>query len=435
MEEQIQGKDLLRFTTAGSVDDGKSTLIGRLLHDTHGAFEDQIQAAIKHNENKGRIGIDLALLTDGLRAEREQGITIDVAYRYFATSKRKFIIADTPGHEQYTRNMVTGASTADAAIVLIDARHGLVAQSKRHTIIATLLGIQEIIIAVNKMDLVNYAEETFLAIQKQFAAFLDYKTEREYSFHFIPMSALVGDMVVGRLDNMPWYHGETLLEKLETIEVNKHQVNFPFRFAVQRVSRPQTSDLPDFRGYMGEVISGTIKVGDRIQVLPGGQEAEVKEIVTGDMLMGEPALSSAQTGDAVNLVLSENLDISRGHLFVHPATRRQKAFPIEPVQRIEANICWMAERPLAEGDSVLLQHTTNVVKAVVKRIDSKMNLNNMAERTKAEQLHLNDIGIVSFRLQQPIMPDLYKHNRVTGAFILIDSFTHGTVGAGMISDC
>ena len=440
--QQQQQKDLLRFTTAGSVDDGKSTLIGRLLQDTHGAFEDQIQAAIKHNESKGRIGIDLALLTDGLRAEREQGITIDVAYRYFATDRRKFIIADTPGHEQYTRNMVTGASTADAAVILIDARQGLLPQSRRHTIISLLLGIQHIIVAVNKMDLVDYAETVFQEIQEEFQQLFRHKHKfQQIHFHFIPVSALMGDMIVSRSQHMPWYAGPTLLEQLEQIPARQNDSSFPLRFAVQRVSRPQTADYPDFRGYMGTVIAGTVAVGDAVSILPGKQQANIIRIVTMDA-----DLSLAEAGDAVNLVLDRDIDISRGNLLVHSHQPKADKADIRgkdkagnarimaPVKAFRANLCWMSEESLTEGDTVLIQHTTNIVKAIVQKIAGVVDLHDMQHHIESKVLRLNDIGLVDMVLQQPVMPDRYESNRNMGSFIVIDNFSNSTVGAGMICD-
>ncbi len=411
--------ELLRFTTAGSVDDGKSTLIGRLLVDTKGVFEDQLQAAQRATEKRGANGVDLALLTDGLRAEREQGITIDVAYRYFSTPKRSFIIADTPGHEQYTRNMVTGASTASVAIILVDARHGVITQTKRHTFIATLLGIPHIVVAINKMDLVDYDEAVFERIRKEFrewARKLDVRDVR-----FIPISALYGDMVVERGDNMGWYHGYTFLEMLENIEISSDRNLTDFRFPVQLVSRPQTDDHRDFRGYAGRIESGAVAVGDEVVVLPSGRRSNVSRISTFD---GD--LDHAYTPMSVTLSLEHEIDISRGDMLVRPGNvpRQEKEF--------EAAICWMADEPMRRRGTYLLKHTTATVKGIVTDLRYRIDVNTLHRDPDADGLGMNEIGRVVIKTQRPLNVDYYRDNRETGSFILIDPHSNATVGAGMI---
>lgn len=414
---------LLRLTTAGSVDDGKSTLIGRLLVDTKGAFEDQIAAAKDFNEQRGGNGIDLALLTDGLRAEREQGITIDVAYRYFATPRRRFIIADTPGHEQYTRNMVTGASTAELALILVDARNGMVVQSRRHLAIARLLGITDFVIAINKMDLVDYRESVYSEIRGQFEHFmkgLHRYDLRDASATFVPMSAAAGDMVVERLDQMPWYQGPTLLEILESIRPSADQARTAFRFPVQMVTRPQKEN-PDFRGYMGRVVSGTIRPGDSVQVLPGGLTSVVTRIVTfgGDV-------ESASAPRSVTLVLEDDLDVSRGDMLVAPDGLPRIATDFS------ALICWMSDTPLSRTTRYLLKHTSRTTKCLISGVDHRIVIDTLEADTTASDFGKNDIGRVSIRTLQPVMFDAYRDNRETGAFILIDPQTHNTVACGMI---
>ena len=408
-----QEKDLLRLLTCGSVDDGKSTLIGRLLYDSRNVFEDQVQAAAKATRNQTAGGLDLSLLTDGLRAEREQGITIDVAYRYFATARRKFIIADTPGHEQYTRNMATGASTADLAILLIDARQGVLAQSRRHAYICSLLGIPRYVVAVNKMDLVGYGRAVFDRIQIEFSEFLESVGIRDA--YFLPMSALAGDNVVHGSQRMPWFRGANLLEHLETIETRRDVAN-GFRMAVQRVVRP---DL-DFRGYAGEVASGVVEPGDEITVLPSGLRSRVKKIVTWD---GD--LARAAAGQAVTIVLEDQVDISRGDLLYSGAPQPHAA------QRFEANVVWMDTRPLAAGRKYLIKHTTRSVAAEVASIRHRVDIRSLAEEP-AESLEMNAIGVVEIAAAKPIFFDAYTSNRATGAFILIDPETNSTSGAGML---
>jgi sulfate adenylyltransferase large subunit len=417
--EQEREKDLLRFSTAGSVDDGKSTLIGRLLYDTQSVYEDQVRSI----EGKGTTApgqIDFALLTDGLRAEREQGITIDVAYRYFSTARRKFIIADTPGHEQYTRNMATGASTADAAVVLIDAAKGVLVQSRRHAYIASLLRVKYVIVAVNKMDLIGYDESAFRAIERHFSLVLDeiaIDTGNPVEAIFVPVSALAGDNVVHRTDSMPWYDGPSLLELLEALPATRETHAEPFRFPVQRVLRPNHT----FRGFAGQIASGTIRKGDKITVLPSGRSAEIERIVTFD---GD--LTEAHAPLSVTLVLNRELDISRGDLIASsdstPGVTRH----------IGASIVWMDHRPLALNRRYLLKHTSHTVPAFVASIGHRTNIATLAHET-ADTLEMNAIGAVSIELLRPVALDLYAENRATGSFILIDAATNSTVAAGMIT--
>jgi sulfate adenylyltransferase large subunit len=415
---QEREKDLLRFSTAGSVDDGKSTLIGRLLYDTQSVYEDQVRSI----EGKGTTApgqIDFALLTDGLRAEREQGITIDVAYRYFSTARRKFIIADTPGHEQYTRNMATGASTADAAVVLIDAGKGVLVQSRRHAYIASLLRVRNILVAVNKMDLVGYDENTFRAIERDFQALLDQIAEdtgNPVEPVFVPVSALEGDNIVHGSEKMPWYGGPSLLELLESLPSSLDTSNEPFRFPVQRVLRPDHT----FRGFAGQIASGTIRPGNKITVLPSGRSAEIERIVTWD---GD--LAEAHAPLSVTLVLNHELDISRGDLIV--AAER----PASVVKNVKAALVWMDQRPLERSRRYLLKHTSQTAPAIVSGIEHRTNISTLS-REPAETLEMNGIGVVSIRLLRPIALDLYRENRSTGAFILIDPQSNSTVAAGMV---
>ena len=420
---QERSKDLLRFSTAGSVDDGKSTLIGRLLYDTQSVYEDQVRSI----EGKGTTApgqIDFALLTDGLRAEREQGITIDVAYRYFSTARRKFIIADTPGHEQYTRNMATGASTADAAIVLIDASKGVLVQSRRHAYIASLLRVRHILVAVNKMDLIGYDEGTFHAIKHDFSVLLDQiaaNTGNPVEPIFVPVSALKGDNIVHRANGttnaMPWYNGPSLLELLESLPSSVDTRSEPFRFPVQRVLRPDHT----FRGFAGQIASGTIRPGDKIIVLPSGRSAEVARIVTWD---GD--LAEAHAPLSVTLVLDRELDISRGDLI---ASADQ---PASAVKHIKAALVWMDQRPLECKRRYLLKHTSQTVPAFVTALEHRTNIATLSHEP-AETLEMNGIGVVSIQLLRPIALDTYGENRSTGAFILIDPETNSTVAAGMVT--
>jgi sulfate adenylyltransferase subunit 1 len=413
-------KDLLRFSTAGSVDDGKSTLIGRLLYDTQSVYEDQVKSI----EGKGTTApgqIDFALLTDGLRAEREQGITIDVAYRYFSTARRKFIIADTPGHEQYTRNMATGASTADAAIVLIDASKGVQIQSRRHAYIASLLRVRHVLVAVNKMDLIAYGESSFRAIETDFRAVLEQiaaDTGTPVEAHFVPVSALKGDNVVHATGAMPWYEGPSLLELLEALPSAQDTSSAPFRFPVQRVLRPDHT----FRGFAGQIASGTIRRGDQITVFPSGRSAKIERIVTFD---GEPEEATAPL--SVTLVLDRELDISRGDLIAGAGTAPVVA------SSVKASLVWMDQRPLDVNRRYLLKHTSHTVPAFISLIDHRVDLGAFRHEP-AITLRMNDIGAVSLHLLRPIAVDLYRDNRGTGALILIDPETNATVAAGMVSE-
>ena len=425
--KQEREKDLLRFSTAGSVDDGKSTLIGRLLYDTQSVYEDQVRSI----EGKGTTApgqIDFALLTDGLRAEREQGITIDVAYRYFSTARRKFIIADTPGHEQYTRNMATGASTADAAVVLIDAGKGVLVQSRRHAYIASLLRVKHVLVAVNKMDLIGYDESAFRAIERDFSRVLDEiaaDTGNPVEAIFVPVSALKGDNVVHRAAHagghepgpMPWYKGPSLLELLEAVPATAESRTAPLRFPVQRVIRPNHS----FRGFAGQIASGTVKPGDAISVLPSGRSAKIDRIVTFD---GD--LAEAHAPLSVTLVLDREVDISRGDL-ISSATAAPSV-----TRHIGASLVWMDQRPLVLNRRYLLKHTSHTVPAFVASIAHRTNIGTLAHEA-ASTLEMNSIGVVSIELLRPIALDLYTENRATGAFILIDATTNSTVAAGMIT--
>lgn len=412
---------LLRFMTCGSVDDGKSTLIGRLLYDSKTILADTLQAIEKTSSKRGLSAVDLSLLTDGLQAEREQGITIDVAYRYFSTGRRKYIIADAPGHEQYTRNMVTAASTANLAIILVDARRGVLTQTRRHSYLASLVGIPHLVVAVNKMDLVDYDQTVFERIRADYLAFADKLGIRDP--HFIPISALVGDMVVERGAHLGWYDGPTLLELLETTPAAHTEQAEDFRFPVQFVCRPQDAANPalhDYRGFMGRVESGEIAVGDPVTVLPSGATSRVRAIELGGVRM-ERAIHE----QSVTLLLEDEIDISRGDLIV-----KSSEAP-EPVKQIDATVCWLSETPLSPARTYLVRHTTREVKAKVTNIAYRVNVNTLAHE-QASQLAMNDIARVTLKLAQPIVADRYADNRATGAFIIIDESTNNTVGAGMI---
>ncbi|GAC1542316.1 MAG: sulfate adenylyltransferase subunit CysN [Herpetosiphon sp.] len=406
--------ELLRFTTAGSVDDGKSTLIGRLLYDTKSLFEDQIAQVEQASHARGDEYVDLALFTDGLRAEREQKITIDVAYRYFATPRRKFIIADTPGHIQYTRNMVTGASTAELAIVLIDARKGVQTQSKRHGFIATLLRIPHVVVAVNKMDLVGYDEATYNRIVEDYAGFISKLNVQNVTF--IPVSALVGDNVVDKSTRMSWYEGPTLLHHLEHVNVGASQNFVDFRFPVQYVLRPNQN----FRGYAGQIASGRITPGAEVVVFPSGLESRVKDIVTFDGNLDE-----ARAGESVTLTLEDEIDISRGNMIVRKENLPQRS------TEIDATVCWMSDEPLDSTKTYQLQHTTRLVRALVTKLNYRIDVNTM-HREEVTTLALNEIGRVELTTTQPLFYDRYTLNRMTGSFVLIDPATNNTVAAGMI---
>lgn len=410
--------------TCGSVDDGKSTLIGRLLFDTKTILADTLTQISNTSKKRGMEAVDLSLLTDGLQAEREQGITIDVAYRYFSTGTRKYIIADAPGHEQYTRNMVTAASTANLAIILIDARRGVLTQTRRHSYLAHLVGIQHIVVAVNKMDLVNYDQVVYDKICADYLAFAtEIGLAQARDIRFIPMSALVGDMLVDRLENMPWYTGETLLDMLEKAPAAHTEGHEEFRFPVQFVCRPHASadaDLHDFRGFMGRIESGIIKVGDAVTVLPNGYQSKIKAIQLGDA-----QLTSAQTEQSVTLLLEDEIDTSRGDIIVKTGSA------IESVKQIDAFVCWLSETPMSTARTYVIRHTTRESKAKVGAIQYKVDVNTLEELATTD-LKMNDIARITFKLAQPLMVDSYSLNRATGAFIIIDESTNNTVGAGMI---
>jgi sulfate adenylyltransferase subunit 1 len=413
--------ELLRFSTAGSVDDGKSTLIGRLLYDSKSIFEDQLQAVKDAGKRlTGSEELNLALLTDGLRAEREQGITIDVAYRYFATPKRKFIIADTPGHIEYTRNMVTGASTADVAIILIDARNGIIEQSKRHSYVASLLQIPNVIVAVNKMDLVGFSEEVFNKIKNEYEEIS--KILKLKNVIFIPISALNGDNVVDFSGNMPWYDGPALLHLLETIPVHKDENILPARFPVQYVVRPYNDNFHDYRGYAGRISGGVFKVGDAVTVLPSKTKSVIQAIDEGNN-----SLNEAFTPQSVTIRLRDNVDISRGDLLV-------KTDEIQP--KVNANVslmvCWLNHRPLNEGGKYIIRHATDETRAIIKKVHFKVNINTLENIIDDKNVKMNDIAHISIKTLKPLKYDSYSENRVTGSLVLIDEATFETVGAGMI---
>ena len=417
--EEYLNMDLLRFTTAGSVDDGKSTMIGRLLHDTKSIFEDQLLAVEQASKKMGDHQVNLALLTDGLRAEREQGITIDVAYRYFATPKRKFIIADTPGHIQYTRNMVTGASTANLAIVLIDARHGVVEQTCRHAFIASLLQIKHLILCVNKMDLVDYNEDVYNKIKEDFD---DFSSKLEIQdIHYMPISALKGDNVVDKSNNMPWYQGSTLLYTLENVHITSDFNFVDCRFPVQRVIRPQSDEFHDFRGYAGRIEGGIFKPGDEVLALPSGFTSKVKSIET----MNDQIEEAIPPMNVV-MQLEDEIDISRGDMIVKPNNQPETG------QDIEIMICWLNDKKILPGGKYGIKHTTKDARCIIKDIRYKVDINTLHKIEDDLSLGLNEIGRILIRTTQPFFYDSYKKNRGTGSIILIDENTNETVGAGMI---
>jgi bifunctional enzyme CysN/CysC len=417
---QQRQMDLLRFATAGSVDDGKSTLIGRLLFDSKAIFEDQLEAVEATSRSRGDEYTNLALLTDGLRAEREQGITIDVAYRYFATPRRKFIIADTPGHIQYTRNMVTGASTADLALILVDARKGLVEQSRRHAFLCSLLRVPHLVLCVNKMDLVDYSQEVFDRIADEFTSFAA-KLEAP-DLTVIPISALHGDNLVSRSENMPWYEGPSLLHHLEHVHIASDRNLVDVRFPVQYVIRPQSTTVSDYRGYAGQIASGVMKPGDEVMVLPSGFTTRITHIETAD---GE--LQEAYPPMSVTIRLADEIDIARGDLICRPNNAPAVA------QDIEAMICWMDEtRPLTVGGKYAIKHTTRSARTVVRGLQYRLDVNTLHRDDSATSLSLNEIGRVKLRTTVPLLADEYRRNRTTGGFILIDETTNRTVAAGMI---
>ena len=411
--------NILRFITAGNVDDGKSTLIGRLLYDSKSILADQLEALEQQSKNKNDDGIDLAILTDGLRAEREQGITIDVAYRYFATPKRKFIIADAPGHTQYTRNMITGASNSQLIIILVDARNGVTEQTRRHSIIASLLNIPEVVVAVNKMDLVGYAEDTFENIKREYETVA--KRLGLKSVHYFPISAFVGDNIVNTTEAMPWYKGTSLLDFLETIEISQNSYKEP-RFQVQYVIRPQTEALHDYRGYAGEIISGTYRKGDAIVVLPEGISTKISKIERN----GEE-VAEAKAGEPVVMHIEDDIDISRGDYFAS-----EEAESIQS-QEVEAIVCWMDKRTLKEGNKYLLQQRSRLVKVVVKEIAYKIDVNTLDQEEEVESVKLNEIAKIRIKAAAPLVYDPCAENPPMGSAILIDETSNATVGAVMIA--
>ena len=411
--------ELLRFTTAGSVDDGKSTLIGRLLYDSKAIFEDQMELLKETSRQRGEPGVNLALLTDGLRSEREQGITIDVAYRYFATPKRKFIIADTPGHIQYTRNMVTGASTANLALLLVDARHGIIEQTKRHAFIASLLQIPHIAVCINKMDLVDYNQAEFDKIKSDFESFSS-KLEIK-DIHFIPISALDGDNVVDRSKNMDWYEGSTLMHLLENIHIGSDQNHVDCRFPVQFVVRPQSKEFPDYRGYAGRIEGGVFKPGDNVTVLPSGFTSKIKSIDTFDGKVAE-----AFSPMSVCITLEDNIDISRGDMLV----RENNKPKVE--QDIDVMICWMNEKKMIPKGKYTIRHTSQTARCIIKEVKYKMDINTLHRMEDEKEIGLNDIGRITIRTTKPLFFDNYRRNRNTGSIILVDEATNETVAAGMI---
>lgn len=415
----IDNNQLLRFTTAGSVDDGKSTLIGRLLYDSKSIFEDQLASVEATSKRRGHEGVDLALFTDGLRDEREQGITIDVAYRYFTTPKRKFIIADTPGHIQYTRNMVTGASTANAAIILVDARHGVIEQTKRHAFIASLLQIPHMIVCINKMDLVDYDEAVYNQIVTHFEEFsskLDIQDVR-----FIPISALQGDNVVNRSTTMNWYQGSPLLHTLETLHISSDINKIDARFAVQTVLRPQREGFIDYRGYAGRIASGIYRVGDEVTVLPSGFTSVIASINA-----GEAAVQEAFAPMSVSMTLADDIDISRGDMIVKKNNRP------EMLQEFDVMLCWLHDEPARPRAKYTIMHTSNEKKAMIKEVVYQIDINTYARQTENKELTMNAIARVTLKTTRPMMLDSYRDNRMTGSIILIDETTHETVAAGMI---
>lgn len=414
----LDNNQLLRFTTAGSVDDGKSTLIGRLLYDSKSIFEDQLEAIENTSRKKGHDGVDLALFTDGLKDEREQGITIDVAYRYFTTPKRKFIIADTPGHIQYTRNMVTGASTANVATILIDARHGVIEQTKRHAFIASLLQIPHVIVCINKMDLVDFSEEVYNRIITQFEEISSKMLVKDV--RFIPISALLGDNVVNRSENMPWYQGAPMLHTLETMHISSDINKVDARFPVQTVLRPQREGFIDYRGYAGRVASGIFRPGDEVTVMPSGFTSKIKNIDTYD---GE--IAEAHAPMSVSITLEDDIDISRGDMIVRSNNKP------EATQDIEVMLCWLNNNPARPRAKYSIKHTTNDQKAMIKEVVYKIDIETL-ERVSDDSIKMNDICKVKLRTTKPLMIDSYRENRTTGSIILIDDATNETVAAGMV---
>ena len=416
---EINNNQLLRFTTAGSVDDGKSTLIGRLLYDSKSIFEDQLESITATSVKKGHEGVDMALFTDGLRDEREQGITIDVAYRYFTTPKRKFIIADTPGHIQYTRNMVTGASTANAAVILIDARHGVIEQTKRHSFIASLLNIPHLIVCINKMDLVDFSEEIYNNIIGQFEEFSSKLLMKDV--RFIPISALLGDNVVNSSENMNWYQGGTLLNTLETLHISSDTNKIDARFAVQTVLRPQSKEFIDYRGYAGRVASGIYRVGDEVAALPSGFKSKIKTINS-----GEHEVEEAYAPMSISMTLEDDIDVGRGDMIV-----RKNNQP-EVTQEFDVMLCWLNNDPARARAKYIVMHSSNEQRALIKEVVYKVDINTFDRNSAAKDLTMNDIARVKIRCTRPLMTDAYRENRNTGSIILVDEATNETVAAGML---
>lgn len=419
MKQVHKTMDLLRFTTAGSVDDGKSTLIGRLLYDSKTIFEDQLEMVEQASSRKGLEHVDLSLLTDGLRSEREQGITIDVAYRYFATPKRKFIIADTPGHIQYTRNMVTGASSANLALILIDARKGLIEQTCRHSFIASLLKIPHLIVCINKMDLEDYSQEVFNKIVEEYKAFASKLDIQD--IHFVPISALHGDNVVNRSEKMPWYQGSTLLNLLETVHIASDHNHIDCRMPIQYVIRPHSDEFHDYRGYAGRVAGGVFKPGDDVVVLPSGFQSKIKSIDTFDGKVKE-----AFAPMSISITLEDDIDVSRGDMIARPHNSPNV------MQEVELMLCWLDSMPLAPRGKYILRHTSNEVRAIIKEIRYKVDVNTLHRNEEDLEVKMNDIARVKLRLAKPIFADSYAKNRITGSLILIDEATNNTVASGMV---
>ena len=416
---KVNNNQLLRFTTAGSVDDGKSTLIGRLLYDSKSIFEDQLESISATSSKKGHDGVDLALFTDGLRDEREQGITIDVAYRYFTTPKRKFIIADTPGHIQYTRNMVTGASTANAAVILVDARNGVIEQTKRHSFIASLLNIPHLIVCINKMDLVDYSEEVYYKIVSQFEEFSSKLVVKDV--RFIPISALKGDNVVNRSKEMDWYQNGTLLSTLENLHISSDINKIDGRFSVQTVIRPQTAEYRDYRGYAGRIASGIYRTGDDVTVLPSGFPTRIRSINA-----GEKELEEAYAPMSVSMTLEDDIDVSRGDMIV------KKNNQPEQEQEFDVMICWLSRDAAKTKAKYTVMHTSNEERAMIKEVIYKIDINTYSRQTEDKELQMNDIARVKIRCTRPLMVDSYRENKNTGSVILIDEATNETVAAGMV---
>lgn len=419
MADNYLDMELLRFSTAGSVDDGKSTLIGRLLYDSKSIFADQYEAIEETSRRKGDANVNLALLTDGLRAEREQGITIDVAYRYFATPKRKFIIADTPGHIQYTRNMVTGASTSNLSIILVDARQGVVEQTCRHTFISSLLGIPHVVFCINKMDLVDYSEEVFEKIKKDLEAFSSKLEVRD--IHFVPISALKGDNVVNKSENMPWYQGSTLMYLLENIHIGSDYNHVDCRFPVQYVVRPQSDEFHDFRGYSGRIAGGIFKKGDEVVVLPSGFSSKIKSIH-----IYNKEIEEAFSPMSVTMTLEDDIDISRGDMIVRENNQPNVS------QDLDLMVCWLNDKPMINGGKYAVKHTTNDARCIIKEVKYKVNINTLHRIEDDKVINTNDIARITIRTTRPLLFDKYSRNRITGSLILINEATNETVGAAMI---